>query len=157
MILRYALPLLTLAVAALADVGDDEALDAAFERDVLIVVASRHACHRFDVYLAESYEQQVRGLMHVRSLPDTSGMLFVYQDERLHSMWMKNTFIPLDIAFARSDGTIVTIARETEPLSLRSIGSGEPVSYVLELNAGISDRLSIEAGSRMLWGPIFEQ
>lgn len=134
-----------------------EQLDTAFERDVLIIVASRDACYRFDIYLAVEREQQVRGLMHVRSLPATTGMLFVYEDDRPHSMWMKNTYISLDIAFARSDGSIVNIARRTEPLSLASIRSAEPVAYVLELNAGTTERLAIEPGSRLLWGSIFER
>lgn len=140
-----------------ANATADEALDAAFDRDVLIIVADRHACHRFDVYLAVEREQKVRGLMHVRELPADTGMLFVYEDDDYHSMWMKNTYIPLDIAFAKSDGTIVNIARDTEPQSLASIRSAEPVSYVLELNAGVTKALAIEPGSRIVWGAILEQ
>lgn len=140
-----------------ANAAADEALDAAFERDVLIIVADRHACHRFDVYLAVNREQQVRGLMRVREMPQDTGMLFVYEDDEFHSMWMKNTYIPLDIAFAKSDGTIVNVARDTEPLSLTSIRSTEPVSYVLELNAGVTEALAIGPGSRLLWGAILEQ
>lgn len=135
----------------------DETLDAFFETDVLIIVAHRHACHRFDVYLAIRHEQQLRGLMHVRELPFDAGMLFVYEDDEFHAMWMKNTYIPLDIAFAKSDGTIVNIERDTEPLSLASIRSAEPVSYVLELNAGVTESLAIEPGSRLLWGATLEQ
>lgn len=140
-----------------ANAAADEALDTAFERDVLIIVADRHACHRFDVYLAVNRQQQVRGLMHVREMPRDTGMLFVYEDDEFHSMWMKNTYIPLDIAFAKSDGTIVNVARDTEPLSLTSIRSTEPVSYVLELNAGVTETLAIGPGSRLLWGAILEQ
>jgi uncharacterized membrane protein (UPF0127 family) len=132
-------------------------LDEAFTRDVLIVAAARHACHRFDVYLAVDMAQKQRGLMQVRELPSTSGMLFVYEASDLHSMWMKNTLIPLDIAFAQDDGRIVNIARHTEPLSLRSIAAAAPVTYVLELNAGVTERLAIEPGSRLLWGPTFER
>lgn len=146
---------LWLIVAAVAH-ADDE-LDAAFDRDVVIIEANEFACYRFDIYLAVKLDQQRRGLMHVRDLPATTGMLFVYQDSGIHSMWMKNTYIPLDIAFARSDGTIVNIARHTEPLSLLTIRSIEPVSYVLELNAGVTERLAIDAGSRLLWGPVFDQ
>lgn len=128
-----------------------DSLDEAFARDVLIIEASRHACHRFDVYLARSREQQLRGLMHVRSLPETTGMLFVYSASGYRSIWMKNTYIPLDIAFIRQDGSIVNIERDAETLSLRSIRSAEPVSYVLELNAGVTERLSIDTESRVLW------
>lgn len=134
--------------------ADDANLDAAFDTDVLIVEASRFACYRFDIYLATTDEQQRRGLMFVRQLPRFTGMLFVYEDMRRHSMWMKNTFIPLDIAFVRADGTIANIAHDTEPQSLQTIPSAEPVSYVLELNAGITKELFIDKNSRILWGPV---
>ena len=134
--------------------GADEALDEAFDRDVLIIEASEHACYRFDIWLAIDRSQQLRGLMHVRDMSETSGMLFVYSNAEYHSMWMKNTYIPLDIAFARSDGSISNIAANTEPLSLKSIGSTDAVKYVLELNAGTAERLSIDENSRLLWGPI---
>lgn len=144
-------------VLALASAGADaqQPLDATFEQDVLVVVANETACLRFDVYLALSPAQQRRGLMFVRDLPERTGMLFVYGDEQVRSMWMKNTYIPLDIAFARADGTVINVARDTEPQSLKSIPSAAPARYVLELNAGLSERLAIGAGSRLLWGPIF--
>ncbi len=131
----------------------DDALDAAFGRGELIVVSSRHACYRFDVYLARDDDQRSRGLMFVRDLPPMTGMLFVYDGEDYHSIWMKNTYIPLDIVFARGDGTVSSVARNTEPLSLASIASIEPVAYVLELNAGTAKRFFIDANSHLLWEP----
>lgn len=128
----------------------EEPVDQAFDKDVL-VIAARDACHRFDIYLALSHEQQRRGLMRVRSLPASTGMLFVYTAEDYHSMWMKNTFIPLDILFAKSDGSVSSIARNTVPQSLESIRSTEPVMFVLELNAGITRLLAIEPGSQLIW------
>lgn len=128
----------------------EEPVDQAFDKDVL-VIAARDACHRFDIYLALSHEQQRRGLMRVRSLPASTGMLFVYAAEDYHSMWMKNTFIPLDILFATSDGSVSSIARNTVPQSLESIRSTEPVMFVLELNAGITKLLAIEPGSQLIW------
>ena len=133
----------------------DEALDSAFARDVVIIEASEFACYRFDIWLAVDRPQQMRGLMHVRQMPDTSGMLFVYDSADYHSMWMKNTFIPLDIAFARADGSIANIIADTEPQSLKPVSSTDAVMYVLELNAGTADRLSIDENSRLLWGPVF--
>jgi len=130
-------------------------VDAIFPKDVLIVQASEHACYRFDVYLAADGPRRSRGLMHVRKLPDTTGMLFVYDESDYRAMYMRNTYISLDIAFVRADGDIVNIAKATEPLSLKSIYSTEPATYVLELKAGTADRLHIDDDSRVLWGPIF--
>lgn len=128
-------------------------VDAMFERDALVIVANDGSRHDFDIYVATNFEQQRRGLMFVRNLPERTGMLFVYDDEAMHSMWMKNTYIPLDIVFARSDGTISSVIHNTEPLSLESLASIEPVSFVLELNAGVTRRYNIGTGSRLVWSP----
>ena len=77
-------------------------------------------------------------------------MLFIHGRDDLHSMWMKNTWIPLDMLFVRADGSVASIERDTEPQSLRSIGATEPVRYVLELNAGVTDALSIGEGSYLV-------
>jgi uncharacterized membrane protein (UPF0127 family) len=87
--------------------------------------------------------------MHVRHLPEFSGMLFIYEEAAMRSMWMKNTYIPLDILFIREDGTVSNIVENTEPLSLASIRSTEPGFYVLELNAGVTARLHIDTESRI--------
>lgn len=149
---RVYLALLIVATAALlsAQSSDQASLDEAFGRDVLIVVTGESGCFRFDVHMAVTRQQQLRGLMNVRFLPEWSGMLFVYQREDAHAMWMKNTYIPLDIVFARRDGAVSSVARDTEPLSLSSISSVEPVQYVLELNAGTAARLGIGEGSRLV-------
>lgn len=141
--------LMTICLVSLA-ANAEAPVDQAFDKDIL-VIAARDACHRFDIYLALTREQQVRGLMRVRSLPASTGMLFVYAAEDYHSMWMKNTFIPLDILFAKSDGSVISIAENTVPQSLESIGSTEPVMFVLELNAGITEHLAIEPGSQLIW------
>ncbi len=150
-------PLVVLAaLASLPSSLDTPAdVDAIFPKDVLIVQASEYACYRFDVYLAADGPRRSRGLMHVRKLPESTGMLFVYNESDYRSMYMRNTYISLDIAFIRADGDIVNIAKATEPLSLKSIYSTEPATYVLELKAGITDRLHIDEDSRVLWGPIF--
>ncbi len=136
--------------SALAQNSD---LDQAFDKDVLIIHASEHACYRLDIYLAMNNEQRARGLMHVRSLPQTTGMLFVYESDGYLSIWMKNTYIPLDIVFARADGSVSSIEYDAEPLSLRSMQALEPVRYVLELNAGVAKTLSIDEHSRLEWVP----
>ena len=126
---------------------DVDDLADAFGTDVLVIEASMYSCYRFEIYLARTAAQTGRGLMHVRHLPDFHGMLFVYRQPRVISMWMKNTFIPLDMVFFRADGSISSIERNTVPQSLDSIASIEPLSYILELNGGITERLSIDTDS----------
>lgn len=146
--------LLVLCLAALS-AGAQEPLDESFDSDVLVIVG-RHACYRFDIYLAVTPPQQRRGLMFVRELPEWTGMLFVYRYEGYQSMWMKNTYIPLDMVFARRDGRVANIATDTVPLSEKSIKSSEPVSFVLELNAGTTRRLSVDEDSRLIWEPAMQ-
>ncbi|MDH3350651.1 MAG: DUF192 domain-containing protein [Gammaproteobacteria bacterium] len=129
----------------------NEDLDAAFARDVLIIQASEFACHRFDIYVAENDIQRRRGLMFVRDMAPMTGMLFVYDRSDYVAMWMKNTFIALDMLFVRADGTVASVAHNTEPQSLRSVASKEPVKFVLELNAGTAARLFIDENSRIHW------
>ncbi len=125
-------------------------LDESFDRDVL-VVAGENQCHRFDVWLALSRREQMRGLMFVREMADTSGMFFIYPRERNVSIWMRNTYIPLDIIFARADGVISYIEESAETMSDRSIDPGENSRFVLELNGGLTARLGISAGGRLLY------
>lgn len=124
-------------------------LDQSFGSGTIVIESGNGACYRFDVYLALTSAQHRRGLMFVRQLPRYTGMLFVYPDAARRSMWMKNTYIPLDILFIRADGTVSSIAAETEPLSLQSIASEESVHFVLELNAGVSEALGIDRESRI--------
>jgi uncharacterized membrane protein (UPF0127 family) len=146
--------LLTLCLTPLAASAQDS-LDESFAKDVLVIVA-RDACYRFDIYLALDGQQQRRGLMFVRNMPARTGMLFVYANENYRSMWMKNTYIPLDMVFAHRDGSISNIASDTVPLSEESVTSSEPVAFVLELNAGTARRLSIDEASRLIWEPAMQ-
>ena len=146
-----ALALVSFAVSGQA-VGDVD-LHALFARGSIVIEADENACYRFDVYVAETGTQQRRGLMFVRELPRFSGMLFVYPDSAVRSIWMKNTYIPLDVLFIRADGTVSSISRNAEPRSLTSMPSTEPIRYVLELNGGVTEELGIGPGS-ILRGPV---
>ena len=153
---------LLLILAALATLGaacdpptatDEPAgneLDQLFSRERLVILSDDGERHVFQVYLAETRDQKRRGLMFVRDLPENAGMLFVYERAGMHSMYMKNTYIPLDMVFARADGTVSSVIHDTEPLSLDSRSPVEPVSYVLELNAGVARRLGIGRRSRLI-------
>ncbi len=146
--MRPRLAVLAFLAAGFAGAEDLPPLEEAFDQGVL-VIDGEDACHRFHIYLALTRPQQRRGLMFVRELAPNAGMLFVYREPAYLSMWMKNTFIPLDMLFVRADGSVATIARDTEPQSERSIGADERVRYVLELNAGTTARLGIAPGSRL--------
>ncbi len=126
-------------------------LDAAFDKDTLVISAGEHACYAFDIYLAMTPEQRSRGLMFVRYLPESTGMLFTYRQPQVLSIWMKNTYIPLDILFIRADGSIANIHKDAVPLSLESMRSIEPLNFVLELNAGVTGRLQIDTDSRIIF------
>ena len=127
-----------------------DTVDEAFEKSTLVISASENACYVFDIYLALNYEQRRRGLMFVRDLPEFSGMLFVYDNDAILSIWMKNTYIPLDVVFIHADGTIANIHENAEPMSLQSMRSADRVRYVLELNGGVSQKLSIDTNARIV-------
>lgn len=94
------------------------------------------------------YETQT-GLMYRKKMEEGAGMLFIFPEASMHSFYMKNTHIALDILFIRSDLTVANIARSARPLDETSIPSAGPVQYVLELNAGMCDRWGIAPGDRI--------
>jgi uncharacterized membrane protein (UPF0127 family) len=126
-------------------------LNKVFQMDTLVIEALDGTKHDFDIYLAIQPAQQRQGLMYVRQMPENVGMLFVYSGSGVHSMWMKNTHISLDIVFAFDDGVVSSVIENTEPYSLKSLSSVVPVTYVLELNAGTAERLKIGPKSRLIW------
>lgn len=103
----------------------------------------------FTVEVMRNDEDRARGLMFRRTMAPDRGMLFDFERTQPVSMWMRNTYLPLDMVFIRADGSVARIAADTEPLSERNISSGEPVLAVLELNAGTAARLGIRAGDRV--------
>ena len=105
--------------------------------------------HRFVVEVARTPAQRVRGLMFRTALAADAGMLFVMETEGEAAIWMKNTFVPLDILFIAADGRITRIAADTTPLSTRIISSAGPVRALLEVLAGTARRLGIEPGDRV--------
>ncbi len=114
-------------------------------------IESAEARHHFFVEVAVSDRQWARGLMFRKDMAHDRGMLFRYDGERPVAMWMKNTFIPLDMVFVGADGRIKRIAQNTTPLSLETIYSGAPVAAVIELNGGITRRLGIAPGDRVIY------
>lgn len=123
---------------------------------VPITVRSAEGVHVFRVDLADTADEQQRGLMYRTNLRPDGGMLFApYPPEggppKETSFWMKNTPSPLDIIFIRADGTIARIAENTVPLSEAPVPSGEPIAAVLEIPGGRSAELGIGEGDRVEW------
>jgi uncharacterized membrane protein (UPF0127 family) len=112
--------------------------------------------HDFKVEIADTSKERARGLMHRKSMPQDHGMLFDFQSEGPVSMWMKNTYIPLDMIFVARDGRILSVVTDTEPLSERIISSGAPAYAVIELNAGAARRISLAAGDTVRH-PMFQR
>lgn len=99
-----------------------------------------------DIEVADTNELRARGLMYRRSLPENAGMLFIQTIEEIQSFWMKNTYIPLDIIFVNAEKKIVTIHAGTTPLKEWSYASTEPSLYVVEVNAGFTNKHGIRIG-----------
>lgn len=110
----------------------------------------------FNVEIARTAEERERGLMYRKELPDGQGMLFDFSPEQEVSMWMRNTYVSLDMIFIRADGRILRIAENTKPLSERIISSGGPVKAVLEVVAGTARKDGIAAGDRVA-SPLFDR
>jgi uncharacterized protein len=122
---------------------------AGFKSSVL-EVRGKSSRHWFNVYLALTANQQQRGLMFVRQLPNDTGMLFVLDQPRPMSMWMKNTYIPLDMLFIDTAGRVSCIRADTVPHSEAIVGCEHPVKAVLEINAGQAKKRGINVGDNVV-------
>ncbi|MGH7540758.1 MAG: DUF192 domain-containing protein, partial [Gemmatimonadota bacterium] len=112
------------------------------------LVTIRVGGHEVRVEIAESEEERQRGLMHRESLPQDEGMLFVYPTERRLGFWMRNTLIPLDIAYIDSEGRIVDI-QQMAPLDETTRYSRQPAMYALEMNEGWFEAHDVGVGDRV--------
>lgn len=112
-------------------------------------IATKSGVVVLEVEVARTEQQRETGLMFRKQMPERQGMLFDFKQDQPVYMWMKNTYIPLDMLFIRADGTIARIEAMTTPFSERTISSGEPVRAVLELNGGAARRLGIAPGDRV--------
>lgn len=114
------------------------------------VVLPSRAVYR--VELARTPEEQAQGLMFRESLPEKSGMLFLFTDAAPHHFWMKNTMIPLDIIWMDSDGKVLFVSARTPPCladPCPTYGPGIPAWIVLEIGGGVAARERITPGSRI--------
>jgi uncharacterized protein len=116
-----------------------------------IELQTETGAHRYTVELARTPQEKALGLMFRRSLPEDRGMLFLYGRPQLAGMWMKNTFISLDMVFIAADGRVHRIETHTEPLSTALVSSGGEVVAVLELNAGQADKIGLKPGDKAVF------
>ena len=145
--------LLAIVVVALGLFGTAGAQAANFQP---LEIATKSGVHVFSVEMATTEEERQTGLMYRKELSDGKGMLFDFSPEQQISMWMKNTYISLDMIFIRADGRILRIAENTEPMSTKIISSGGLAKGVLEVIAGTAQKYGIAPGDRVAH-PLFNR
>ena len=109
-------------------------------------IQSKDKTHIFDVEVADTDEEQNRGMMCRDGMADTDGMLFEFDKPKVATIWMKNTAIPLDILFVRPNGKVLKIEHGAKPYSLRLSSSEAQVAAVVELRGGRARELGIRPG-----------
>ncbi|MFZ1290548.1 MAG: DUF192 domain-containing protein [Melioribacteraceae bacterium] len=107
-----------------------------------------------DVEFADNDEERATGLMFRNEMKENQGMLFIFPYENQQSFYMKNTILPLDIIYVNKNLEIVTIFKNTTPFSLDSLPSSAPAQYVVEVNAGYSEKYNITEGDKVLFRKI---
>jgi len=102
-----------------------------------------------DIEIADTDYETQTGLMYRESMEEKQGMLFIFPETGMHSFYMKNTRIPLDIIFIDADYRIASFQKNTIPENESGLSSKVPVRYVLEINAGLADVWSLEIGDKV--------
>jgi len=151
---RFWLPLLAVLFACYSYAGfamaDKTAAEQGAPSAKLLIQRGTITIATYSVEIADDDAERAQGLMHRRSLPDDHAMLFIYPRAQRVSMWMKNTFIPLDMLFAGPDGTITRIHQNAQPHDLTPIPGGNSVRYVLELAAGTIANKGLQIGDQLV-------
>ena len=137
-----ALPLVALAFLANADDGQSK----------LESIRLNAGIHNIQAEVAQTSDQREIGLMYRKTMGTNDGMLFAFEEPGKQCFWMKNTLLPLSVAFVADDGTIVNID-DMQPLTLDGHCSTKPVRFVLEMNQGWFAKRGIRAGERLLGQP----
>lgn len=114
-----------------------------------VSIATSAGSTSWQVELASDNASRSKGLMYRKEMAPQTGMLFRFEQSRVVSMWMKNTYIPLDMIFADQSGVVTHIHRGAVPHSEAIISSRVPARFVLEVNAGEADRFGVAVGNRL--------
>jgi uncharacterized membrane protein (UPF0127 family) len=104
-----------------------------------------------DIEIAETSYETETGLMYRKGMEEYQGMLFIFEDIRLHNFYMKNTEFPLDIVYIKDNMTIASFQENAQPLDEKSLPSKVPVQYVLELNAGLVQKWGLKVGDSVVF------
>lgn len=128
------------------DLGTGSATPAFIKEGEVAFFNGEERISKIDVEIAENETERNRGLMYRPYMPDSVGMLFIFQERAPLGFWMKNTHIPLDIIYVDSDKKIVSIQKNARPYSEENLPSLSPAQYVVEVNAGYVDRYRIKVG-----------
>ncbi len=135
---------LSLPFVAIAQTAKNDKVD--YGKPVPLTIVSETGEHEFAVERAITLDQQARGMMFRESMAPETGMIFEFKEPKIATIWMKNTSIPLDILFVRSNGKILKIEHMAQPYKLRSASSEAVVAAVVELQGGRSRDLGIMPG-----------
>ena len=111
------------------------------------MLETKSGSYPFTLKIADTPEKQSVGLMYTKDLPSDSGMIFINQKQMISKFWMKNTWIALDLLFLDESYKIMHIHHNAKPHDEAVISHSSPSKYIIELNAGVSDKLGIEVGS----------
>lgn len=106
---------------------------------------------KIDIEIADNEDKRMTGLMFRDKMDENQGMLFLFQIEEQQAFWMKNTILPLDIIFVNAKREVVSIQKNAEPYSEKSLPSFKPAQYVVEVNAGYTDKYGIKPGTIIAW------
>ena len=145
----FAAPVAAMAIAFAAACGTAAAQPAP---QSLPTVRLNAGIHNIQAELAQTPEQRSVGLMHRRSMDAPHGMLFAFEQPATQCFWMKNTLLPLSIAFLADDGTVVNVA-DMQPQTTESHCSAQPVRYALEMNQGWFAKRGVKSGSKLNGAP----
>lgn len=106
---------------------------------------------KIDIEIADDDNSRAQGLMYRTKMNENQGMFFIFPNETFQSFWMRNTVMPLDIIFVNKENRIVRIHKNTEPFYEGSYPSNAPAIYVIEVNAGYTEKYGINEGDKISW------
>src|SRR4029077_643759 len=150
------LAVLAVSVAQLSAQEPQRPLDLATFPRTTLEISHRGSGHEprtysFQIWAADTPERAAQGLMFVSDLPESLGMVFPVEPPRVENMWMKNTYIELDMLFVDAHGRITKIIQRAAPLSLHTLSSDTVVAAVLELKGGQAAKLGLHTGDSVSW------